>query len=287
MEIKRPVLRYHGGKFRLAPWIISYFPKHRIYTEVFGGGGSVLMQKRRSYAEVYNDIWDIVVNVFQILRDPEQARQLENLLRITPYARAEFENCGDEDINQIIDPVEKARLTIFRSFAGFGSASTNAKHATGFRASSNRSGTTPAHDWANYPDHIKCFTSRLQGVVIENRTAVEVLLQHDTPETLHYVDPPYPHSTRNMKRGNAAYAHEMTDAQHRELAQVLHSLQGMVVLSGYACELYDRELFADWKRVQRLAKADGAKDRIEVLWLNKAAATKKLELFDLQEEATT
>lgn len=69
-DIKRPVLRYHGGKFLLAPWIISHFPPHEHYFEGFGGGGSILMQKHRSRYETYNDRWDTVVNVFQVLRDP-------------------------------------------------------------------------------------------------------------------------------------------------------------------------------------------------------------------------
>ncbi len=263
----RPVLRYHGGKWKLAPWIISNFPSHKIYVEPFGGGASVLMRKPRSYAEVYNDRWGIVVNVFRVLRDPIQAVELERLLRLTPFARDEFVECGDEQISQIEDPIERARRTIFRSFAGFGSAATNAEYATGFRANSNRSGTTPAHDWANYPNQVKFFIERLQGVIIENRPAVDVIRQHDSPKTLHYIDPPYPHSTRNMQRGNAAYAVEMSDADHRELAGVLRAVKGNVIISSYASDLYS-ELFRDWKILRRRHHADGALDRTECLWLS-------------------
>jgi DNA adenine methylase len=265
--LNRPVLRYHGGKWKLASWIISNFPSHRVYVEPFGGAASILMRKPRSYAEIYNDSWEIVVNVFRVLRDPLQAQELERIIRLTPFARSEFEDCGDEELSKIEDPIERARRTIFRSFAGFGSASINAAYATGFRANSNRSGTIPAHDWAHYPDQVRFFTLRMQGVVIENRPAIEIIKQHDGAETLHYIDPPYPHSTRNMKRGNAAYANEMTDNDHRELAAALHELQGMVIVSGYACRLYD-ELFDGWQRIDHATHADGARDRIECLWLS-------------------
>lgn len=262
----------------LAKWIISHLPKHRIYTEVFGGAGSVLLQKRRSYSEVYNDKWGIVVNVFKVLRDPDLAKELERQLRLTPFSRDEFDVTGDQDLHEIQDPIEKARRTIFRSFAGFGSAATNAKHATGFRANSNRSSTTPAHDWANYPKHIESFIERLKGVVIENRDYDKVLLQHDRIDALHYVDPPYVHDTRNMKRGNAAYACEMSDNDHRSMSEVLRRLKGMVVLSGYNCELYE-ELFGDWHLIQREAFADGAKKRVECLWLNPAARNAQSQLL--------
>jgi site-specific DNA-adenine methylase len=65
----RPVLRYHGGKFRLAPRLIEIFPPHRVYTEVFGGGASVLFHKPRCYSEIYNDLDGEVVNVFLVLQD--------------------------------------------------------------------------------------------------------------------------------------------------------------------------------------------------------------------------
>lgn len=149
---------------------------------------------------------------------------------------------------------------------------------TGFRANSNRSNTTPAHDWMNYPINIKAFTERLRGVVIENRPASDVISQHDGPNTLHYVDPPYPHGTRSQKsRQSPAYRFEMTDGEHRELAACLHDVNGMVVISGYACDLYDKELYPDWARFERDALADGARKRVEVLWLNNAAAKAKAQ----------
>jgi DNA adenine methylase len=261
--IHRPVLRFHGGKWRLADWIISHFPAHRIYVEPFGGAASVLMRKPRCYSEIYNDRWDTVVNVFRVLRDPEKASRLAQLLELTPFSRTEFlETDPDSD-----DDVENARRIIYRSFAGFGSASVNGGHATGFRANSNRSYTTAAHDWANYPAHITAFVERLKGVTIENRPAERVIENHDTPETLFYLDPPYVQSSRNMRRGNAAYACEMTDDDHRALSIVVRSVQGMVVISGYRSGLYD-ELYRDWPCVEKVALADGARPRREVLWFS-------------------
>lgn len=268
MDVNRPVLRYHGGKWKLAPWIISNFPRHRIYVEPFGGAASVLMRKPRSYAEIYNDLWDTVVNVFRVLRNKEKSAELQRRLFLTPYARTEFEQCGEEIIGQESDEIEKARLTILRSYAGFGSASTNAAHSTGFRSNSNRSGTTPAHDWMNYPDCISTFCERLRGVVVENRPAIDVILKNDNADALFYVDPPYPLNTRNIKRGNAYYACEISDDDHRALASVLHAVRGKVVVSGYPCELYDKELYPTWTRIERRAHADGARDRVEVLWLS-------------------
>lgn len=268
----RPVLRWHGGKWMLAPWIISRFPEHRVYTEAFGGAASVLLQKPRSYSEVYNDLDCQVVNLFRVLQDLGAEKRLKDLLLVTPFAREEFSLAYEPSE----DPVEGARRLIIRSFMGFGSNAHNPKITTGFRANSNRSGTIPAKDWMNYPRYLDLFTERFRGVVVENREAVDVILQHDTPKTLHYVDPPYPHSSRSDGRGD--YSFEMTDEQHRSLSEVLHRTKGMVIISGYRCDLYE-ELYDGWHSVERRALADGARERVEVLWANAAAVKHQNELF--------
>ena len=86
---------------------------------------------------------------------------------------------------------------------------------------------------------------RFQRVQIENAPAIEVIPRYDTAETVFYLDPPYVHSVRGDA---AAYGHEMNDEQHTELADILHSIRGRAVLSGYRSELYDN-LYADWRRV--------------------------------------
>jgi DNA adenine methylase len=128
---------------------------------------------------------------------------------------------------------------------------------------SHTSGRNCAGVWANFPEALTAIIARLQGVVIEQREATDVILRNDTPETLHYVDPPYVAETRDK---GSDYRHEMTHDDHRRLAEVLNAVKGAVVLSGYPSVLYD-ELFGHWRRVERAAQADGARARTEVLWM--------------------
>ena len=259
----KPILRYHGGKSVLGPWLLDHFPAHRIYVEPFAGSASVLLRKRRVYSECINDLNAGVVNLFTVLRDPVLSGELERVTRLTPFSRDEFKAAHVA----ATDPVERARRFVIRSYMGFGSNSTSM--ASGFRSCSNLSGSTPAHDWSRWPDRIAYATDRLRGVVIENRDACDVMLAHDGPETLHYCDPPYVLDTRTASNG---YEHDFTNADHERLAECLHGLDGMVVLSGYPSALYDR-LFGGWKRIERDALADGAKPRREVLWLNTTASS--------------
>ena len=263
MKPTRPLLRWHGGKWKLAPWIIRHFPPHKVYVEPFGGAASVLLRKPRAYTEVYNDLDDELVNLFTVTRD--HGAELRRLLELTPFARMEFQ--GSLQPSQ--EPLERARRLVVRSFMGYGSNACNEQ--TGFRANTTRTYGTPASNWADLPEALDSLVQRLRGVIIEQRPAQQVMMAHDGEETLHYVDPPYALSTRGNRQ---RYRHELTDEDHRHLAGVLRSLRGMVVMSGYASPLY-QSLFPDWSMVTRWTMADGARPRMECLWLNRPAALKQ------------
>ena len=168
----RPVLRWHGGKWKLAPWIISHFPAHRVYVEPFGGAASVLLRKERAKAEIYNDLDQGVVTLFRVLQDPTSAARLLDLLQLTPFARDEFRLSNQPTE----DPIERSRRMIIRAFMGFGSNAHNEKGmqfranvrwpSGGFRPNSNQSGTTPARDWSHYPEALALVIERFHEVVV-------------------------------------------------------------------------------------------------------------------------
>jgi DNA adenine methylase len=262
--VTRPPLRYHGGKWCLAPWIIEHFPdSHRVYCEPFGGGASVLLRKPRSPVEIYNEIDDEVVNLFQILRDPEAADRLIKSIWLTPFSRGEYDNAFE----LTFDPIERARRLVIRSFFGFSTTSINPHNrSNGFRWMASK---PYAVEFAALPDSLQAVIARFRGVTVLRDDALEVIPRQDSIETLFFVDPPYLIHTRTSK--DKPYRFEMCEHDHRQLAHILNRVKGKVVLCGYPSGLYNQELYSDWRIVQTRSYASGQKgrsQRTEVLWLN-------------------
>lgn len=251
-------MRYYGGKWRIAPWIVGLMPPHEIYVEPFGGAASVLLQKPRANCEVYNDLYADVVNVFKQLRDAPDA-----LLRgifLTPYSRDEYEAAYEPTS----DPLEAARRFVYRSTAGIGSHSSH--KVNGFRTSLCDMRYSSAASWASMPETLQMVIARLRGVIIENRDAAEVMRSKDGGNTLHYVDPPYMGLTRkNVGKG---YKHELLQAeQHESLLTLLKTLEGKVMVSGYDHELY-ADILSGWSKQSTTARDQQNANRREVLWMN-------------------
>ncbi len=272
--ITRPALRYFGGKFRLAPWVIAQFPEHVCYVEPFGGAMGVLLRKRASAFEVYNDLDGEVVNFFRVLRD--QAEELVNAIRLTPYARAE-QRLAFEPTDGLSD-LERARRLYVRCWQSHGGGRTQWR--TGWRYQvTNTRGKATIDDW-NETGHLAAIVARLKGVQIEAGDAFEVIRRYDSAETLFYVDPPYLEGTRSMRWGKAAYTCEMgSEDDHRRLGELLNGVRGMVVVSGKPSALYD-ELYDGngWRRVQRTTPTDFQSFTVECLWVSPRAAARQKQL---------
>lgn len=260
-EITRPALRYFGGKWRIAPWIISHFPEHVCYVEPFAGGASVLLRKDESKAEVLNDLDGEIVNFWRVLR--EQTKAFIHAIELTPFSKEE----ANLAYLEASEPLERARRMFIRSWQQRGGP--RAQWRSGWRhTTGNGRSNSPAHDWAK-TDHLWATAARLKAVHLENDPALTVIERYDRPNTLYYIDPPYLPEVRSARWSKTAYKHEMDQKAHQDLAAALKAVSGDVVISGYASPLYEN-LYKGWERSERETMADshlGAVYRTEVLWI--------------------
>ncbi len=255
------LMKYHGGKSKLADWIISQMPPHKCYVEPFGGGGAVLLRKQSAKSEVYNDLSGDVVNFFKIIR--ERGEEFAALVNMTPYAREEFEIAYEPTDC----PMERARRFYIRADLAVTTTSQNEK--SGFRTAINSSMDYSSQflTWFKRPQVIYKTRDRLARVCIENTDAFKLLDRFDRPHTLFYLDPPYFNETRSAKSVRVGYTHNLTDEQHEELLQKCAGMQSKIMISGYDNPLYNKYL-KDWERAETLAYDDAKNARTEVLWMN-------------------
>lgn len=239
----RSPITWFGGKGILVRKILPHFPPHHCYVEPFCGGASCLFAKPPSPVEVINDVDSDIVNFFRVLRDPGKFEAFQRMVALTPCSREEFiayrrdwqaawRGCSDE-----IERAYRWYVIARMSFAGeFGGS-------WGHSITTSRLGmANSVAQWLSIIDMLPAIAERIRTVQIEHGDWLEVLEDYDTPNTLFYCDPPFVKSTRRTGK----YRHEMGNAEHRELVEVLLSIQGRVVLSGYRNAVYRPLEEAGW-----------------------------------------
>lgn len=250
------IIKYPGGKWRIAEWIISHFPPHKVYCEPFFGSGAVFFKKPPALIETINDLNGDVVNLFKVCR--ERPEELAAALEFTPWSREEYINCyaieGDE--------VERARRFLVRHHQSFGT--TNSNLNTWRNSQTYRSPRTVAQ-WNSLPEIIMQTCTRLKEAQIENKEAFTLIERYDDPNTLLYLDPPYLPELR--KRG--MYKCEMTSEQHKQLLELISKSKSKICLSAYDSELYNEKL-KGWYTDEKPTIAQMGKHRIEKLYMNYA-----------------
>jgi DNA adenine methylase len=261
----RSPIRWFGGKGNMVARLLPLLPPHRIYVEPFGGGASLLFAKPPSPVEVYNDIDSGLVNFFRVLRDPEKFAKFYHLVAFTPYSREEYEYCRDT-WESCEDEVEKAYrwfVVARMCFSGaFGKSWSIALTA------SRRNMALTCSRWLSAIEMLPAIHERMMRVQIEHSDFRYIFKRYDTPETLFYCDPPYIPETRRF----GTYKHELTLDDHKELVQILLSVKGKVLLSGYKHPVYAPLEEAGWKRIDFETVCYAAGRTRETAILGKGAA---------------
>ncbi len=272
MAAKKIAFGWYGGKYSHLDWLLPLLPYTTHYCEPFGGSAAVLINRDPSPVETYNDIDGEVVNFFRVLR--EQKEELLQAIGLTPFSREELRLAVKGKPENLTD-LERARRFFVRARqVRTGLAQTASEGRWAHCRLTSRAGMAGAVSrWLGSIEGLAEIAQRLLRVQIENAPAFEVIRRFDSPETLFYCDPPYVHESRSDTN---AYAYEMSDDDHRELAELLHNVKGKVALSGYHSNLMN-ELYGDWQYIEAPARkahstntgANNSKqNRTEVLWVN-------------------
>ena len=269
---------YYGGKakgqiFEVIQQCLEY---NEIFVEPFAGAATTLLNRRPSTFEVLNDKDGNVSNFFRCLRD--DGKELIERLKLTPYAKQEFESCRDTLNAETWDSdIERARcwyVCVAQSRAG----------EVGLRWKLGRIRDETC--FANrVDDQLPLIVERLRRVAIHNEDAVKLVSYYNHKDVTCYCDPPYPLEVRT-KVGK--YPRDSSDELHERLLDAVTApeYEAQCVISSYPNERYDAAL-KDWHRIEVEVcghAADGgskqAKLRTEVLYVNRMPKRQSMGLFD-------
>ncbi len=256
---------WYGGKYSHLNWLLPLLPKTTHFCEPFGGSAAVLLNREPSPVETYNDLHSEVVNFFRVLRNQKDA--LIEAIGLTPFSREEFEMAFSPSTLALSDLERARRFYILARQVRTGLAQKASSGRWAHCILTSRAGMAGAVSrWLGSVEDLSEIAQRLLRVQIENASALDVIQRYDTTETLFYCDPPYLHDSRGDSN---AYAHEMTNDEHKKLAEVLHRVRGKVAVSGYRGDIMDT-LYADWNRIEAPSKLchSTKTPRQEVLWVN-------------------
>lgn len=160
-----------------------------------------MLNREPAPVETYNDLDGEVVNFFRVLRD--QKEELVYAIGMTPFSREEFvEAIRTNGDGAGLSSVEQARRFFIRARqvrTGLAQTASVGRWANCLQTS--RAGMAGAVSrWLGSVEGLEWIASRLLRVQIEHDLAINVIRRYDSPETLFYCDPPYPHDSRGIQK---------------------------------------------------------------------------------------
>lgn len=262
-KLRTPIW-WFGGKGQMVEKLLDLYyqmPKHQTYIEVFGGSGALLFGKVPVGIEIYNDLDSNLVSFFRVLRDKEQFAELHRLCQLTPYSREEYNHCRATWRDQV-DPVIRAYKWYIMTRWSF-SAKGGWSYAKCDKAKKGMSGSVSS--WLSIVELLPRIHKRFMRVQVEHLDFEALIRKYDAEYAFFYLDPPYIPDTRS----DGGYAHELTMEDHQRLVDILLSMQGNAMLSGYDHPVYEPLEQAGWqvKRFEVSCRVDKIpQKRVECVW---------------------
>ncbi len=215
--MKTPI-SYYGGKQSMLKNILPLIPEHRVYCELFFGGGAVFWAKEPAQVEVINDNNGMVVNFFEQLKT--NFENVKKMIDATPFGRQVYAKAMVVYQNPyIFEPAVKAWAFWVCTIQGFGN-----------KIGSWRSSQTTSREATLIDNKRQLLTreyaERLRFVQIEQCDAVKLIEKLDTLDTFFYAEPPYVNSLQGHYGG-------YTQEHFNVLLNALSNIKGKFLLSSY------------------------------------------------------
>lgn len=214
-----------GGKSKCVDKIVPHLPTRDTYVEPFGGSGAVLLSKRPSTLDVYNDRYTGVVAFYQCIRDPQKFEQLMERLHLSIHSREDWV-FSKETWEQCTDDVERAARWYSMIEYSFGGIGRNWGKNLGPKSSVARKVGRKLHLFPAVHD-------RMRNVQIENCDYETMLVDYDGANSVFYLDPPYIGSDVNV------YKHKWDINNQLNMLKMIFKMHGFVALSGYENDITD------------------------------------------------
>lgn len=243
---------YMGNKHDLAKWIIPYFPKHKVYAEIFGGTGAILLNKPKSQVEIYNDFNSNLSNLFHVVRTryDEFVEQINKLVISEDWHKMFYKNHSGD--NELENAIRYYYVMVF-TFRG--------KYDGGFSYTSEPSFCNTLQ--RKLPE-LKDIHERIKNVIILNKTCFDVVKQNNDKDTLLYLDPPYVSTEMYYE----TLAGSFTETDHIKLRDLLEKHTGYFFLSYEDDELVS-DLYGKFHiHRKELLRASSKSTKYEVLITN-------------------
>lgn len=216
----RTPITYYGGKQTMLKHIMPLIPKHEIYVESFAGGAAVFFAKQPSAMDVINDLNGELINFYRtvVSNFDELKREVDRTLHSrTQHETAWFIYNHPDDFTN----VQRAWAVWVLSKMGFAGQLSN---SFGFDKSEGRHPRKVAFAKEAFTIELR---KRLEIATIESDDAFKVIARYDTPETFHFIDPPYVGSDMGH------YSEMFDDADLERLLQLCETIMGKFMLTMY------------------------------------------------------